>query len=259
MAPHQPLPELLPRQSHVVRSLRRRLERVADADVPVLLQGETGTGKTLVARHIHAASRRRDRPMVGLNCAGIPEALFESELFGHVRGAFTGAARERSGLIRQAGGGTLFLDEVGELPPGQQAKLLTALEERTIRPVGSDATLEVDFRLVSATCRPLADAVADGDFRRDLFHRLALLHIELLPLRQRPDDILPLARRFLRQAAARHGLGDRALGDDAVVWLREQRWPGNIRELAHTVEAAAILSSGPLLDAAILAEASPRG
>jgi DNA-binding NtrC family response regulator len=192
---------------------------------------------------------------VGLNCAGIPEALFESELFGHVRGAFTGAAAERPGLVRQAAGGTLFLDEVGELPASQQAKLLTTLEDRRIRPVGGDGSVEVDFRLVSASCRPLARAVATGDFRRDLFHRIALLRIDLAPLRERRDDILPLARRFLRRAAARHGLGERALGECARTWLLEQEWPGNIRELAHAVEAAAILSPSPLLSRETLEEA----
>lgn len=256
---HPPLPELIPRRSAAVQALERRLQRAAAVDVPVLLQGETGTGKTLVARHIHALSRRRERPLVGLNCAGIPEALFESELFGHVRGAFTGAAGERAGLIRQAAGGTLFLDEIGDLPAGQQAKLLTALEDRLVRPVGADGFVEVDFRLLSASCRGLDAAVEGGEFRRDLFHRIALLRIDLPPLRHRRDDIIPLARRFLQRAATRHGLGERALRECAREWLLEHDWPGNIRELAHTVEAAAILSVGPLLDAEVLEEARAGG
>jgi DNA-binding NtrC family response regulator len=251
-------PTLLGR-SAAVRRVRAFIERAAGVDAPVLLEGETGTGKGLVARLLHAGSARAEGPFVALNCAGIPDGLFESELFGHARGAFTGADRDREGLLAAADGGTLLLDEIGELPPLQQAKLLVAVEERSVRPVGATAERSVDLRLVSATCRTLPDELASGRFRADLYHRVALLRLTLPPLRERPEDIAPLARRFLVRAVARHGTGDRTLTDAARARLEEHAWPGNVRELAHAVEAAVILSTGARIDGALLARILDEG
>ena len=237
------LPPLLGRSPALGR-VRDFLDRAAVVDAPVLILGETGTGKSLLARHLHAGSRRAERPMTVVNCAAIPDSLFESELFGHVRGAFTGAHADRDGLVRATQGGTLFLDEMADLPGPQQAKLLTAVEERLVRPVGSSAAVEVDFRLVSATCRPLGVERAHGRFREDLYHRIALLSVTLPPLRDRVPDILPLARRFLDAAVRRHGLDERRLSPALRPLLESHPWPGNVRQLAHTVEAAAILSLG---------------
>lgn len=240
-------------KSPALDGVRRFVARAAAVDAPVLLQGETGTGKGHVARLLHAGSRRAAGPFVALNCAGVPEGLFESELFGHVRGAFTGAQAAREGLMAAADGGTLLLDEVGELPSGQQAKLLTAVEERVVRPVGATAGRPVNLRLISATCRVLVREIAESRFRPDLYHRIALLRLTLPTLRERPDDILPLARRFLRSAVARHRVGDRALSDDAREVLRGHAWPGNVRELAHVMEAAVILAEGGMIDGDLLA------
>lgn len=238
-----PLPPLFGRSPAVTR-VRRFLERVAPVDASVLILGETGTGKTLLARHLHAASRRAGGPFVAVNCAGVPEALFESELFGHTRGAFTGAHADRAGLVAAASGGTLFLDEIGELPLAQQAKLLSAVEDRRVRPVGGSAAVDVDFRLLSATCRSLTEDRTGGRFRRDLYHRVAVLRVTLPPLRHRSADIAPLARRFLDDAVRRHGLDERLLQPAARKRLEAHPWPGNVRELAHVMEAAAILSPG---------------
>jgi DNA-binding NtrC family response regulator len=253
MASHSlEVPPLLGRSRALAR-VRAFVERAAGVDAPVLLQGETGTGKGHVARLLHAGSRRSQGPFLALNCAGVPESLFESELFGHTRGAFTGAQRAREGLMVAADGGTLLLDEIGELPPGQQAKLLVAVEERAVRPLGATASQLVDFRLVSATCRDLAADVETGRFRPDLFHRVALLRLTLPALRERPDDIMPLARRFLGRAVRRHGTGDRTFSDGARRLLAGHPWPGNVRELAHVVEAAVILAPEPRIDEELLA------
>jgi DNA-binding NtrC family response regulator len=232
--------------------VRAFLERASAVDAPVLIQGETGTGKTLIARHIHRSGSRADEAFVAVNCAGIPDGLFESELFGHARGAFTGAHRERTGLIGAADRGTLFLDEIGDLPRPHQAKLLSAVEDRTIRPVGATGSVSVDFRLVSATCRSLVEERAAGRFRDDLFHRIALLRVTIPPLRERAEDILPLARRFLDDASRRHRLGSRVFDTDARRTLIEHPWPGNVRQLSHVIEAAAILSAGSAVSAALL-------
>ena len=246
--------ELFPRRSRALSLVRHFIARAAAVDVAVLLEGETGTGKTLIARHIHHASARREQPFVAINCAGIPAALFESELFGHVRGAFTGAHQDHDGLMVAAGRGSLLLDEIGELAPEVQGKLLAAVEDTVVRPVGSARERPVAFRLISATCRDLRREVDEGRFRRDLFHRIALLRIVVPPLRDRPHDILPLARRFLQAATRRHGLEDRAFGTDALEWMAAQSWPGNLRELAHTVEAAAILAPSPVIRVSTLEE-----
>lgn len=245
------LPRFLGRSPPLVR-IRAFLERASAVDAPVLIQGETGTGKTLLARHIHQNGARSEGDFVAVNCAGIPDGLFESELFGHAKGAFTGAHRERTGLVGAADGGTLFLDEIGDLPRPQQAKLLSAIEDRTIRPVGAARSISVDFRLVSATCRSLSEEREAGRFRDDLFHRIALLTVTLPPLRERRDDILPLARRFLDGAVRRHGLESLVFAPEARGVLLEHPWPGNVRQLAHVVEAAAILCTGEVVPAGLL-------
>lgn len=245
------LPQLIGRSPSLSR-VRTFLERASTVDAPVLIQGETGTGKTLLARHIHCGGRRAEAAFVAVNCAGIPDGLFESELFGHAKGAFTGAHRERIGLVGAADGGTLFLDEIGDLPRSHQAKLLSAIEDRTVRPVGASNSISVDFRLVSATCRSLVEERAAGRFRDDLYHRIALLTVTIPPLRERPEDIVPLARRFLDAATRRHRLEGRMLTPEARATLVEYPWPGNVRQLAHVIEAAAILCTGSSVSGGLL-------
>lgn len=227
-----------------MRELRRMLERAAATEVPVLLLGETGTGKSVAARRIHAGGPRRSGPFVSVNCAALPDSLFESELFGHRRGAFTGAHEDRAGLLETAHRGTLLLDEVGDLPLAQQAKLLTVLEEGEVRPVGARRPVPVDVRVVAATASPLDRRVEGGTFRIDLFHRLALLTLRLPPLRERPGDLPALAEHFLARAALRHRVAVPELDAAVVEVLAAHPWPGNVRELAHSLEAALILA-GP--------------
>ena len=221
--------------------------RAADVDVPVLLVGETGTGKSHLARLIHESGPRARGAFLAVNCAGIPEGLFESEFFGHKRGAFTGAVEARVGLFEMASGGTLFLDEVGDLPLAQQAKLLSVLEERRVRPVGGSQARAVDTRVIAASCRDPAAGVRAGTFRADLYHRLALLRCELPPLRSRPHDLQALIAHFLRQLRARYRRPVLALTPEAERLLLSHSWPGNVRELAHALEAAVILSGDALL------------
>ncbi len=229
-----------------MQQLRTTIERYADHRTTVLIQGESGTGKELVARAIHDASGRRDRRFVAINCAAIPAQLLESELFGHVRGAFTDAARDRSGLFEDADGGTLFLDEIGELPLALQAKLLRVLQEGEIRRVGESTTIKVDVRLIAATLRDLAGEVAAGRFREDLFYRLNVLPVTVPPLRDRASDIPQLARFFARRHALRHKRSELELSDAVIDTLRQQPWPGNVRELENVIERALILADGPL-------------
>jgi transcriptional regulator with PAS, ATPase and Fis domain len=226
----------------VGRSLEMRrvyaiLERVAATDATVLVQGETGTGKDVLARSLHAASPRASGPFVAVDCGAIPENLVESELFGHVRGAFTGAQNDRKGVFEEAHGGTLFLDEIGEMPIAMQPKLLRAIESRTIRRVGSSVAKPVDVRIVAATNRPLARAVNEGLFREDLYYRLAVVEIELPPLRARPDDIPLLARHFYRRLA---GAGAE-LPSEFTARLVGRGWPGNVRELRNVIERSVSL------------------
>lgn len=233
---------------------RRTLEiirRVATSEASVLLCGETGTGKELFARALHRASARSAGPFIAVNCAAIPEQLIESELFGHLRGAFTGASAQRAGRFAAAAGGTLFLDEIGELPLAGQAKLLRVLEERTMCPVGADADVPVDVRVVAATHRDLEELVAQGKFRADLYFRLSVVPVELPPLRARGDDIELLAEAAIKRAMQRGGRAV-ALDDDARALLRTYSWPGNVRELNHVVERAVALADGPVLCAADL-------
>src|SRR5688572_20766859 len=235
----------LGRSEAVVRVLDL-VERAAAFDVPLLLTGETGTGKSHLARLLHDLSPRRNGPFVPVNCAGVPEALFESELFGHSRGAFTGAVTSRVGLFEEAASGTLFLDEVGELPLTQQAKLLTVLEDRRVRPVGTSRDRPVDARVVAATSRDLPAAVEERAFRPDLYHRIALLRCEIPPLRARPDDVVLLAQHLLADLSRKYQRRV-ALSQAACDLLRAHAWPGNVRELAHVLEAALILTGGATL------------
>jgi len=223
--------------------------RVAPTDTTVLITGESGTGKELVARAVHHASLRADGPFVAINCAALPETLLESELFGHERGAFTGADRQKPGRFELAAGGTLFLDEVSELSPAVQAKLLRVLQEREFQRVGGTVTLRADVRLSAATNRDLARAVDGGKFREDLYYRLNVFRIHLPPLRERGDDVLLLADYFVRALGERMGRGEPGLSRDARQALLAHSWPGNIRELSNAIERALIVSDGGLLTA----------
>jgi len=233
-----------------LRAALRLLERVGPTESNVLLTGESGTGKELFARSIHALSPRREGPCVALNCAAIPESLIENELFGHEKGAFTGADRRQPGRFETAQGGTLFLDEIGELPVAVQGKVLRVLEERTFERVGGGKTLRADVRLVAATNRDLAAMVEDGEFRADLFFRLNVFPIELPPLRERASDIPLLARHLLGEIARRHRIDPPPrLEEAAAELLAGEPWPGNVRELANVLERAVILTEGPAIRA----------
>jgi two-component system, NtrC family, response regulator HydG len=220
-----------------MRAVRERIERVADAPAPVIVLGETGTGKGLVARALHTDSRRAAKPFVAVNCAALPEALLESELFGHVQGAFTGATGDRPGLFAEADGGTLFLDEIGEMTPGLQAKLLHALESGVVRPVGATKTRAVDVRVIAATHRDLVHAVSEGKFREDLLYRLDVVAIVIPALRDRREDIPALVEHFLEAARARYPQSPvRRLSPASLAALGRRAFPGNVRELANVVE-----------------------
>lgn len=232
-------------QSAPMRAVLNTLERVVASDVPLLIGGETGTGKGLFARIVHAESRRSAGPFVEVNCAALPESLLESELFGHEKGAFTGAARSRRGLFAQADGGTLFLDEIGDVPPSIQVKLLHVLESGKVRPVGSDRASTVEVRVVAATHRDLRQAVRSGGFREDLFYRLDVVSLQLPALRQRREDIPFLTEHFLREQRSRHPQSSvQRFSAEAMQQLIAYDWPGNVRELAHVVERALVLSRG---------------
>ncbi len=241
-------PDELVGESDATLQLRRLLDRLADADEPVLLTGETGTGKEVAARRLHAASRRADAPFIAVNMACLPGDLVESELFGHARGAFTGADRRKPGLFEDVGGGTLFLDEVAELPLEHQAKLLRALETRTFRPVGETREKPFQGRLVAATHQDLRALVQAGRFREDLFYRLQVLPLELPPLRQRRDDIVPIARHWL----ARVGRGAVQFTPDADAALLAHDWPGNVREVVNLSRRVALFAEDGRVDGALV-------
>lgn len=224
--------------------------RVAATPATVLIRGESGTGKELVARAIHAASDRSGGPFVPVNCAAIPEHLLESELFGHERGAFTGAVARKRGRFERASGGTLFLDEIGDMSLVLQAKILRALEEREIERLGGESRVAVDVRVVAATHRSLADLIAAGDFREDLYYRLAVVEIALPPLRERgDDDVVELALYFAGQFATRYGRPVQAIEEEALARLRSYAWPGNVRELRNVMDRAVVLARGPVIRA----------
>ncbi len=238
-----PLPRGLIFDSPPMRRLLHTIAIVAPSDAPVLIRGETGTGKEVIAGLIHAWSRRADGPLVTANCASIPETLVESELFGHSRGAFTGAVEARDGVLRSASGGTLFLDEIGELPITLQPKLLRAIETGAITPVGSDLSIQVDTRLVVATHRDLDQEVAAKRFREDLYYRINVVEVVLEPLRNRREDILPLARQYAHQFAG----GPVRLSPQAAQSLLVYAWPGNVRELRNAMQRACLLCRGDIV------------
>lgn len=233
-----------------MQRVRAMIEKVAETDATVLIRGESGTGKELVAREIHERnSVRKSGAFVAVNCAALPSELIESELFGHEKGAFTGAAARRVGKFEQADGGTLFLDEIGDMSANVQAKLLRALEERSIERLGGNDSIPVDVRIISATHRPLEQDIGAGTFRADLFYRLRVVTIELPPLRERREDIPMLAERFMRSGAERYSLPVRPLAQSTLKRLVEYNWPGNVRELKNAVERAVIVAEGSELTA----------
>jgi len=224
-----------------------QIARVADSVLPILVAGESGTGKELIARAIHENGRRADRPFVAINCGAITESLLESELFGHTRGAFTGAVTDAKGLFEQAHGGTIFLDEIGETSPGLQVKLLRALEEGEIRPVGGSRSVRVDNRVIAATNLDLEQAVAEQRFRADLYYRLTVLVIRVPPLRERRDDIALLAANFLRRACERTRR-EVTLSPEALKALTAYDWPGNVRQLENAIEYLVLFARGSSIE-----------
>jgi two-component system response regulator HydG len=244
-------------RSPAIRDVIERIVRVAPTDASVLLTGESGTGKELVARALHLASRRGEEPFVPVNCAAITETLLESELFGHARGAFTGASRARRGLFEEAHGGTLFIDEIAETSPGFQAKLLRVLQDGELRRVGESTPIQVDVRVVAATNQDLRRAIAERRFREDLFYRLAVVPLRIPPLRERREDVPLLAAHFLRRFVARTGVA-RTLSSAAVERLVAHDWPGNVRELENVIEQAAALAPGEEIRAEDVHVEAPR-
>ncbi len=232
-----------------------RAKLVATGDASVLIRGESGTGKELLAQAIHRASPRRDRPFMAINCGAIPEALLESELFGHVKGAFTGAARDHEGLFQSANGGTVFLDEIGDMPVALQVKLLRVLQERTVRPVGATQSAPVDVRIVSATHRDLDAAIREGQFREDLYYRLNVVSFTLPPLRDRREDVPLLAGHFLTNIARKYGKTVNAFSADALQRLVKYDWPGNVRELVNVVEQVVALTTSAVVSPALVESA----
>ena len=234
-------------RSRPIRDVITRAEMVAESKSTILVTGETGTGKELVARAIHARSAQRNMPMIKVNCAAIPETLLESELFGHVRGAFTGAAFAKKGRFALADGGTIFLDEIGTIALSVQAKLLRVLQDREFEPLGAERTQRVDVRVIAATNRDLRQLVVEGKFLEDLFYRLNVIPIEMPPLRDRPEDIPLLVNHFVRRFAERTGKKIDGVDEKAMAELSGYGWPGNVRELENTIERAVVLSTGALL------------
>jgi transcriptional regulator with GAF, ATPase, and Fis domain len=234
-------------QSRAWRQMIQQIEIIAPTDGTVLILGETGTGKELIAREVHRRSRRKDKPLVRVNCASIPKELYESEFFGHARGAFTSAIRERVGRFEAAAGGTLFLDEIGEIPPELQSKLLRVLQERTYERVGEDRTRRADVRIIAATNRDLQNQVAAGRFRDDLYYRLNIFPIKAAPLRDRKEDIPLLAAHFIDLVVRELGCKRPRLTDAGIKTLQDYDWPGNVRELRNAIERAAILAQGDVL------------
>jgi DNA-binding NtrC family response regulator len=241
-----------------MQQLRATIDKVAQSDATVLITGESGTGKELVARALHFAGRRAGRAFMPVNCGALVGSLLDSELFGHTRGAFTGADTAKRGLFLAADGGTLFLDEIGELPLELQPKLLRALQDGEVKPVGGTASIRVDARVIAATNRSLPECAKAGTFREDLYYRLAVITIEVPALRQRPGDIAPLARHFAEQAALRAERSRPHITDAAIAHLQSHNWPGNVRELENTIERAVILGSNDVLDVADVAGPRPQ-
>ena len=248
------------RESIVTRSpimlrLLEQAQMVAQSDVSVLINGQSGTGKEILAQAIHNASPRSSKPFVAINCGALPEQLLESELFGHARGAFTGAVSNREGLFQAAEGGTLFLDEIGDMPAPLQVKLLRVLQERKVRPLGSNRDLDINVRIISATHRDLPKAMARGEFREDLFYRLNVVNLKIPTLAERTEDIPLLANHLLRQSADRHKPFVRAFSTDAMKRLMAANWPGNVRQLVNVIEQCVALTSSPVISDALVEQA----
>ena len=231
-----------------MRAVIAMAEQVAPSEASILITGESGSGKEIVARHVHQKSRRNSKPFISVNCAAIPENLLESELFGHEKGAFTGALARRIGKFEEANGGTLLLDEISEMDTRLQAKLLRAIQEREIDRVGGSQPVRVDIRILATSNRDLVQAVRDGTFREDLLYRLNVVNLRLPPLRERPGDILPMAEFFIRKYAAANGLAPRILSAEARRRLLGHRWPGNVRELENAMHRAVLLASGDVIE-----------
>jgi DNA-binding NtrC family response regulator len=246
-------------RSRAVQEVIQRAERVAESKSTVLITGETGTGKELVARAIHFRSAQREMPLIKVNCAAIPEALLESELFGHVRGAFTGATANKKGRFALADGGTIFLDEIGAMPVPLQPKLLRVLQDREFEPLGAERTEKVDVRVIAATNRDLAQLVRDGRFQEDLYYRLNVIPMHIPPLRERREDIPVLIEHFARKHSRRIGKRIERVTDDAIALLERHDWPGNVRELENTIERAVVLSPQPVIDVGAVSFAVPAG
>jgi len=242
-------------QSTVMEDLLQQARLVADSEASVLIQSDSGTGKELLAKAIHQASRRREQPFVAMNCNAIPETLLESELFGHVKGAFTGATHNHKGLFQAANKGTLFLDEIGDMTLAFQAKLLRVLQEKEVRPVGSSEIVSVDVRVISATHRDLDEAVAAGEFRQDLYYRLNVVTLVLPPLSQRPEDIPLLVAHFLAHMIERSGKEQKTFSPEAMELLVSAPWPGNVRQLQNVVEQTVTLATTPIIPASLVRKA----
>lgn len=236
--------EALVGNSRVMQGIYKEIGRIASKPVNILVRGETGTGKELIARAIYQHSDRAKNPFIAINCAAIPETLLESELFGHERGAFTGAEARRIGRFEQADHGTIFLDEIGDMTPGTQVKLLRVLQEKTLQRLGGKETIAVDVRVIAATHRDLESAIRENQFREDLYYRLSVVVIHLPPLRKRPEDIPELVNYFLWRYAAELGVQSPSIQPEAVEFLREQNWPGNVRELENVVRKVLLLAQG---------------
>ena len=239
-------------RSNKMQAIFKTINKIADFKTSILITGESGTGKELIAKAIHANSSRHNNPMIDVNCGGIPETLLESELFGHAKGAFTDAYRVKKGLFEEADGGTLFLDEMGELPLSLQVKLLRALQEDEIRPLGDSQTVQVDVRIITATARNLGDMVNKGLFREDLFYRINVLTIEVPPLRERREDIPLLVEHFVNKYNIRLDLKVNEVRDECLQRLINYNWPGNVRELENVVERSMVLSEHNILTTEIL-------
>ncbi|ECB4071523.1 two-component system response regulator GlrR [Salmonella enterica subsp. enterica serovar Napoli] len=242
-------------RSPLMLRLLEQARMVAQSDVSVLINGQSGTGKEIFAQAIHNASPRNNKPFVAINCGALPEQLLESELFGHARGAFTGAVSNREGLFQVAEGGTLFLDEIGDMPAPLQVKLLRVLQERKVRPLGSNRDIDIDVRIISATHRDLPKAMARGEFREDLYYRLNVVSLKIPALAERTEDIPLLANHLLRQSAQRHKPFVRAFSTDAMKRLMTASWPGNVRQLVNVIEQCVALTSSPVISDALVEQA----
>jgi two-component system response regulator GlrR len=241
--------------SPAIESLLLQAQRVAESDVSLLITGASGSGKECFAKAIHKASRRANKAFVAINCGALPEQLLESELFGHTKGAFTGAITQHRGLFQAAHGGTLFLDEIGDMPQPLQVKLLRVLQERMVRAVGSTESVPIDVRIISATHRNLEQAIEAQEFREDLYYRLNVVNLDLPPLRERPEDIPLLARHFLSKAADRHNPRVRGISPGAIHLLAQAAWPGNVRQLENVLEQVVALSNSPIISEGLVSQA----